>query len=97
MARTDGDLPRRRNDPVRDLLDLIGEHAKDSTRPHVLRMYFGQVQVTNDPNDGIVVDLDNTTTNATDCVSLDHVVLTVGDRVLVLHQGDTFCIVGVLS
>jgi hypothetical protein len=87
----------RTPDPGRDLLNLLTEQARRQVVSHGVRLETGEVLEVDDPDDGIVVQLDNMTVEAPNCLILDHVVIAPGDRVLVLYQREEFFIIGVLA
>lgn len=84
---------KTRTDPGRDLLDLIGLHAQDSSRQVLPQLDTGTVILLNDPVDGTVVQLDNMSVAASDCNLLGTHAPAVGDRVLVIVHMEEFWIV----
>lgn len=84
---------KTRTDPGRDLLDLIGLHAQDSSRQVLPQLDTGTVILLNDPVDGTVVQLDNMSVAASDCNLLGTHLPAVGDRVLVIVHMEEFWII----
>jgi hypothetical protein len=88
-------VPRKgRVDPARDLLDLMGKHAQDSSKQVLPQLDTGTVIQINDPVDGTVVQLDNMQVAASDCNLLGTHAPVVGDRVMVLVHLEEFWILG---
>ena len=85
---------QRRVDPGRDLLDLMAGHAQDSAKQTLPQLDTGTVLVVNDGTDGTVVQLDNMSVAASDCLTLGGYAPVVGDRVMVLVNQEEFWIIG---
>lgn len=93
----DRDLPRRRNDPIRDFIDVMADHAREVARVDRPFIDMGEVLDLDHPEDGVVVQLDNVNVPVPDCHILDHVEAEVGDQVMVIELRKEYIIIGVLS
>lgn len=83
-----------RVDGARDLLDLMGQHAQDSSKQVLPQLDTGTIIMINDAADGTVVQLDNMQVAASDCNLLGTHAPVVGDRVMVLVHMEEFWILG---
>lgn len=86
------------NDPMRDLLRIIHQQGERAAAMSTAVMEIGTVVEVDDPVDGLVVDFDNTTTPASDCICLNTIDgIMVGDRVVGMYQNEQWVILGAVG